>query len=110
MPAYRYGMPGPDHAVRRRRDAAVARTRSITKAVAVASVAAVAALGIYISRAVPGHAATTSSSGSTVSPETGSTSGASSSESQSSGGLAPPASPPTQSQPQQRAPVVSGSS
>jgi hypothetical protein len=109
MPAYRCGMPRPDHAVRRRRDAAVERTRSITKAVAVASVAAVAAFGIYISRAVPGHAATTSSSGSTVSPS-GSSSGTTSSGSQSSGGLAPPASPPTQSQPQQQAPVVSGSS
>jgi hypothetical protein len=108
MPAYRYGMPRPDHAVRRRRDAAVERTRSITKAVAVASVAAVAAFGIYISRAVPGHAATTS--GSTVSPAGTSSSGATSSGSQSSGGLAPPASPPTQSQPQQQAPVVSGSS
>ena len=97
---------GPDHAVRRRRDAALLRTRSITKTIAVAAVAGVAALGIYISRALPGHAATTS--GSTVSPPNGTTSTGGSSGGQSPSNLAPPNSPPVQSQ--QQAPVVSGSS
>lgn len=74
-----------------------------------ASVAAVAAFGIYISRALPGHAATSGSAGSTVSPSVGSTSGGGdTSGGQSSGNLAPPNSPPVQSQ--QQAPVVSGSS
>ncbi len=100
----------PPHAVGRRRDAAIERTRSITKTIAVTSVAAVAAFGIYISRALPGHAASTSvSTGSTVSPPTGgSVSAGGSSPSQSSSSLAPPNSPPQQSQ--QSAPVVSGSS
>jgi hypothetical protein len=100
----------PDQVVRRRRDAALGRARSITKTVAVASVAAVAAFGIYISRALPGHAATShTSSGSTVSPSDGSTSaGSDSGGGQSPSDLAPPNSPPAQSQ--QSAPVVSGSS
>ncbi len=99
----------PDQVVRHRRDAAFDRARSITKTIAVASVAAVAAFGIYLSRALPGHAATSHTSGSTVSPSDGSTStGGDSGASQSPSDLAPPNSPPAQSQ--QRAPVVSGSS
>ena len=43
--------------VRRRRDAALERTRSITRTIAITSVAAVAAFGLYISPALPGHAA-----------------------------------------------------
>jgi hypothetical protein len=99
----------PAHAVRRRRDAALERTRSITKTVAVTSVAAVAAFGIYISRAVPGHAASTSgSAGSTASPSGAVSTGNGASGGQSPSNLAPPNSPPVQSQ--QQAPVVSGSS
>ncbi len=105
------GARGRDHHVRQRRDAALDRTRSITKTVGVASLAAVAAFGIYLSRALPGHAAT--STGTTT---TGSTGSGSTSVNQSNGGatsgsptqLAPPSSPPAQSQSQ--APVVSGSS
>lgn len=81
----------------------------MTKTIAVASVAAVAAFGIYISRALPGHSTTTSgSAGSTASPPVGSTSGGDTSGGQASGNLAPPSSPPVQTQ--QQAPVVSGSS
>jgi hypothetical protein len=103
----------PDHSVRRRRDDALERTRSITRTIGVASVAAVAAFGIYLSRALPGHAATSSgssgSAGSAVSPSGGSAStGGNSSSSPSPTTLAPPNSPPVQSQ--QQAPVVSGSS
>lgn len=99
----------PDQVVRRRRDAALDRARSITKTVAVASVAAVAAFGIYLSRALPGHAATSHPSGSTVSPSNGNTStNGDSGAGQSPSDLAPPSSPPAQSQ--QQAPVVSGSS
>ena len=85
----------PLHAVGGRRDAAMERSRSITKTIAVTSAAAVAAFGIYISRALPGHAATSSGpSGSTVGPSGGSVSTGGSSASQSSGNLAPPESPP----------------
>jgi len=107
------GVRGRDHHVRQRRDAALERTRSITKTVGVASVAAVAAFGIYLSRALPGHSATstaTTTTGSTgsgstaVTPSGGSTSAGAGSPTQ----LTPPSSPPAQSQSQ--APVVSGSS
>ena len=37
------------------RDAALERVGSITRAIAVASMAAAAAIGVYVSRAVPGH-------------------------------------------------------
>ncbi len=77
-----------------------------------ASVAAVAAFGIYVSRALPGHASTsTATSGATVSPSPSGTSagdGSGASTNQSPTNLAPPASPPVQSQ--RQAPVVSGSS
>jgi hypothetical protein len=99
---------GPDQHVRRRRDAALERTRSITRTIAVASVGAVAVFGIYISRALPGHAATstgtTAGSANSVNAGGGSTAGGSPSN------LATPSSPPVQQQQQQQAPVVSGSS
>ena len=107
------GVRGRDHHVRQRRDAALERTRSITKTVGVASVAAVAAFGIYLSRALPGHAAT--STGTTTTGSTGSGSvantpsvGSGSASSPSPTQLTPPTSPPVQSQ--RQAPVVSGSS
>jgi hypothetical protein len=101
---------GRDHHVRLRRDTALERTRSITKTVGVASVAAVAAFGIYLSRALPGHAATsTGTTATTVSPAGGGAStGSGASSSQSPTQLTPPTSPPVQTQ--QQAPVVSGSS
>ncbi len=118
------GTPGRDHEVRRRRDDALERTRSITKTIGVASVAAVAALGIYLSRALPGHAATstattgtgstatggtTGAGGTAATPSTGTpTTGSGSSGSPSPTQLTPPTSPPVQTQ--RQAPVVSGSS
>jgi len=100
--------PSPDHQVRRRRDAALERTRSLTRTIAVASVGAVAIFGLYISRALPGHAATTS--GTTAGSTNGVTAGGGSSASQYGSNLAPPGAAPVQSQQQQQAPVVSGSS
>ena len=98
---------GPEHAVRRRRDLGIQRARSVTKTLAVASAAAVAAFGFYISRALPGHTAPSNTS--TVSPSDSGTPGsASPSGSQSPSDLTPPSSPPGPSR--QQAPVVSGSS
>ena len=105
------GIRGRDHHVRQRRDAALERTRSITKTVGVASAAAVAVFGIYLSRALPGHAATSTGTTAAGSTGSGSTSVSSSGGGTTSGSptqLAPPSSPPAQSQSQ--APVVSGSS
>jgi hypothetical protein len=45
-------------AARLQRDAATERVRSVTKGIAFASVAAVAVGGVYLSQALPGHAAT----------------------------------------------------
>ncbi len=109
------GVSGRGHHGRRRRDAALERTRSITKTVGVASVAAVAVFGIYLSRALPGHAATSTGTGSAgtgaaVTPSTAAPSdGSGSSPSPSPTQLTPPTSPPVQAQ-QRQAPVVSGSS
>ncbi|HEY5097315.1 MAG TPA: hypothetical protein VII46_04670 [Acidimicrobiales bacterium] len=104
------GRTGPDHHVRRRRDAAVQRTRSITRTIAVASVSAVAVFAVYVSRALPGHAATTT--GTTAGSTNGVTAGGGSSAGGSPSNLATPSSPPVQQQQQQQqqAPVVSGSS
>ena len=98
---------GPDQHVRRRRDAALERTRSITRTIAVASVGAVAVFGIYISRALPGHAAT--STGTTAGSTNSVTAGGGASAGGYPSNLATPSSPPVQQQ-QQQAPVVSGSS
>jgi hypothetical protein len=98
------GRTGPDPQVRRRRDAALQRTRSITRTIAVASVGAVAVFAVYVSRALPGHAAT--STGTTAGSTNGVTAGGGSSASQYPSNLATPSSPPVPSQ--QQAPVVSG--
>jgi len=96
-----------DHRARSQRDAALERVGSITKAIGVASVAAVAVVGIYISRAVPGHTTTptnagTVSGGSAVTGTQGvGTQGV------PPNSLSQPQNPPAQSQ--QQAPVVSGS-
>jgi len=97
---------GPDHHVRRRRDAALERTRSITRTIAVASVGAVAVFGVYVSRALPGHAATPA--GTAAGSTNTAAAGGGSSAGQNPSNLATPSSPPVQSQ--QQAPVVSGSS
>ncbi len=107
-----------DHGARSRRDAALERVGSITKGIALVSVAAVAAIGIYVSRAVPGHSTTPAKVGGTVSG--GSSAGGAIAGGSSAGGapvgpgagtaqpssLSPPNNPPTQTQ--QQAPVVSG--
>ncbi len=111
---------------RRQREDALGRARSITKAIAVASVAGVAAIGLYVSRVLPGHTSTSTgatagttgatagaSAGTSAGTSPGSSSGVSStgggnsSASQSGTSLAPPNNPPAQTQ--QPAPVVSGS-
>lgn len=100
---------------RRQREDALGRARSISKSIAVASVAGVAAIGLYVSRAFPGHTSTpagatagttgaTSAGSSAGVPSTG---GGNSSAGQSGTTLAPPNNPPAQAQ--QPAPVVSGS-
>jgi len=106
------GRPDPARAARLQRDAGLERGRSITKGVAFGSVAAVAVAGIYLSRALPGHAA---SPGTTVPSGTAgaaATSGAGSSSGsgavQAGSGISAPAAAPAPSY--QQAPVVSGSS
>ncbi len=105
----------PDRRALARRDAAVRRLGSVTKTIGLGLVAAVAAVGIYVSRAVPGHSTSTrettgtttgpTSAGAPAStPTTGAPSGSSPAP---SGSLTPPTSPPVQTQ--QPAPVVSGS-
>jgi len=100
---------------RRQREEALGRARSITKSIAVASVAGVAAIGFYVSRALPGRTSTpiSATSGTTGATPAGPSAGVSpteggnSSAGQSATSLAPPSSPPAQTQ--QPAPVVSGS-
>ena len=106
------GRPDPARAARRQRDAGLERGRTITKGVAFGSVAAVAVAGIYLSQALPGHAA---SPGTTVPSGTaggGATSGAGSSSGSGAvpagSGISAPAAAPAPSY--QQAPVVSGSS
>src|ERR1700722_10206154 len=78
-----------------RRDGALNRLSSITGAIAVATIAAVAALGIYVGKALPGHHApsTAGATTATVPPVTG-TSGAGAGASSSPNSLNPPSSPP----------------
>jgi len=103
-----------------RRDTSLDRVNSITRKIAVGSIAAAVAIGVYVSRALPGHSARPTNSGTTGSTadSNGGTSGAASSPTgvsggssadagESSGTLTQPSSPPSQTQ--QQAPVVSGS-
>ncbi len=99
---------------RRQREDALGRARSVTKSIAVASIAGAAALGLYVSRALPGHtttpgvtAGTTGATSAGASAGVSPTEGGNSSAGQSGTTLAPPNNPPTQAQ--QPAPVVSGS-
>jgi hypothetical protein len=94
------------HAASLRRDGAMNRLSSITTAIAVAIIAAVGALGIYVAKALPGHHAPSNTGATTASVPAGNTAqgaGASS----SSNSLNPPSAPPqaTSSPP----PVTSGS-
>lgn len=101
-----------DHArrARIRRDDSLGRVTQITKSVGIGILAATGVLGLYFSKALPGHSTTTSN---TTSPAAStSPTGPSPTGSSPSGGfsgstqLSPPSSPPVQSQ--QSAPVVSG--
>jgi len=89
-----------------RRDGALNRLSSITGAIAVATIAAVAALGIYVGKALPGHHAPSSAgaTNATVPPGTGN-SGAGVSSSPNS--LKPPSTSPQASS--AHPPVTSGS-
>jgi|ERR1022692_2276496 hypothetical protein len=109
-----------DRRARLQRDAALDRVGSITRKIAVGSIAAGAVIGLYVSRALPGHSTRPAISGAAGSTTdiAGNNSGTPSSPSGVSGGssagaggssstLTQPTSPPTQTQ--QPAPVVSGS-
>jgi hypothetical protein len=109
-----------DHRDRLRRDAALSRVGSMTRKIAVGSIAAAAAIGLYVSRALPGHSARPTPSGvagstagtgggGTVAavPPSGVSGGSSAGAGGSSNTLTPPTNPPSQTQ--QQAPVVSGS-
>jgi hypothetical protein len=109
------GRHDPSHAARRQRDAGLERGRTITKGIAAVSVAAVAVAGVYLSQALPGHSASTSTtdSGAAGAATPAAPSGASSGDSSSSGssagsGISAPASAPAPAY--QQAPVTSGSS
>jgi len=104
--------PDPTRAARLQREAGFERSRTITKGVAFGSVAAVAAAGIYLSQALPGHTTSTGSTGSGATSAGASTPAAAvpsggSAASQGSG-ISTPAAAPTPAY--QQAPVVSGSS
>ena len=114
------GRQDPSYAARRQRDAGLERGRTITKGIAAASVAAVAAVGVYLSQALPGHAASTSTANSgtagaaspvtpAATPDDGSSSVPSDGSSASSGSsISAPASAPAPAY--RQAPVTSGSS
>ncbi|HVA08163.1 MAG TPA: hypothetical protein VNG12_15605 [Acidimicrobiales bacterium] len=93
-------------ASQRRRDGALARVSSITGSVAIAIIAAVGVLGIYVAKALPGHH-TSSSTGATSGAVTAGNSGSGASGSGVSTSINPPSSSPqaASSQPQ----VTSGS-
>ena len=101
----------PNLTARGQRDAALERGRTIFKSVALGSVAAVAAAGIYLSQALPGHAASPGNpSGSVGNAGAATPAGGGTSEGSASAGagLSAPASTPVPAY--QPAPVVSGSS
>ena len=77
-----------------RRDGALNRLSSITGSIAVATVAAVGALGIYVAKALPGHHAGASTGATTSSVPSGN-SGQGGSASSSPNTLNPPSTPPT---------------
>ena len=89
--------PDPIRGARLQRDAALERSRTITKGIAFGSVAAVAVAGVYLSQALPGHAASTGTGGSgavTQSPS-GADSSSSGSGSSSVGASSPSATSPS---------------
>ena len=103
--ARRSQRPEQDHtrAARLRRDDALSRIATINRSIVVAALVMTGVLGLYLSKALPGHhAATQSQATQDQSAQSQSTGSSGSSQ------LAPPASAPVQTQ--QPAPVVSGAS
>jgi len=109
----------PTRAARLKRDAGMERGRTITKGIAFGSVAAVAAAGVYLSQALPGHSTSsgTTSSGAAgaATPAgtsgTGSSSGASAGSAASSPAYSAPTAPAYTPAPvYNQAPVVSSGS
>jgi hypothetical protein len=92
---------------RMRRDDSLDRISKITKTLGMGVLAVTGVLGLYLSKALPGHRTATQNS-STSAPASSTAVAGSSSAGTSSGQLSPPSSPPAQSQ--QPAPVVSGAS
>ena len=97
--------PAQDHTrlARLRRDDALSRIATINHSIGAAALVMTGVLGLYLSKALPGHQASTQSQ-STQSQSTQSQSTGSSGSNQ----LTPPPSSPVQTQ--QPAPVVSGAS
>jgi hypothetical protein len=84
-----------------RRDDSLGRIAKITKALGISLLAATGALGLYLSKALPGHQTATQNVSASNTGSAGSTASGT-----SSGQLSPPSSPPLPAQ--KRAPVVSG--
>ena len=80
-----------DRVARGRRDAALVRVGKVTKSVAVAIVAAVGVLGLYVAKALPGHSAAPASQSTATTPPAAPTPGAAA----PSGSSAPTNSPQT---------------
>lgn len=90
----RHAAPGRGAGIRR--DAALHRVGKVTKRIAVASVAAVGILGLYVSKSLPGHATTPSgqSPAATTTPTTSAPPAPSSGSSTAPTVPTPPTSPP----------------
>lgn len=93
-----------------RRDLALLRVSKVTRRIAVATVAAVGILGLYVSRSLPGHATTPAgqTTGSTTPTTSAPVAGPSGSSSAPQTTPAPPVSPPTTAP--QRVHVTTGAS
>ncbi len=87
---------------RHRRDDSLDRVSRLTTRVAIGALAMVGALGLYVSRALPGHTTTPSTSAGTASPSTptnpASAGSSGQASSQGSSAVSPPAAAPVQTQ------------
>lgn len=90
-----------------RRDGALNRLSSITATIALAMIAAVGALGVYVAKALPGHHAGASAGTTTASTASGN-SGQGTGASSASNSLNPPRTPPQAAS--SPAPITSGAS
>lgn len=82
------------HSASVRRDVALDRLSTITGSIAVASLAAVGVLGLYVAKALPGHHATPST-GATSATVPGGNAATGGGTSSSANTLNPPSTPPT---------------